>query len=136
MNYLLDTNVISEARKKAPDDRVAAWLRRSDPGELYLSVLSLGEIVKGAEIVARRDPAMARSLRRWLDGLREHYADRVIAFDGRIAEEWGRLSALRTLAVIDALIAATASVHGMTLVTRNVRDVAGIGVATVDPWNS
>lgn len=134
MKYLLDTNVVSELRRKAPEANVVAWFRRIDPAALYLSVLTLGEIAKGAESLSRRDAAAARSLRAWLDGLRAHYADRLILVDAEIAEEWGRLSAARPLPVIDGLLAATARVRGMTLVTRNARDVKGTGVAVVDPW--
>ena len=134
MSYLLDTNVVSELRRRQPDGAVLAWLRRADPAALHLSVLTLGEIVKGAESLARRDPAAGRALHHWLDGLRHHYADRLLGIDGAVAETWGRLSALRPLPVIDGLLAATALVHGLTLVTRNLRDVAGTGAAVVDPW--
>ena len=134
MKYLLDTNVVSELRRKTPEPKVQAWVRRADPVTLHISVLTLGEIAKGVEILARRDAAAANALRRWLDGLREHYADRLVAVDAAIAEEWGRLSATRPLPVVDALLAATARVRGMTLVTRNARDVKGTGAAVVDPW--
>lgn len=136
MKYLLDTNVVSELRRKAPDAKVLTWFRRTDPATLHIGVLTLGEIARGIESLARRDAAAARGLRKWLDGLREHYADRLVAVDAEIAEEWGRLSAARPLPVIDGLLAATASARGMTLVTRNRRDFAGTGVAVVDPWNA
>lgn len=134
MKYLLDTNVVSELRRKAPEANVVAWFGRTDPAALYLSVLTLGEIAKGAESLSRRDATAARSLRAWLDGLREYYADRLVLVDAEIALEWGRLSAPRPLPVIDGLLAATASVRGMTLVTRNARDVKGTGVSVIDPW--
>jgi len=135
VRFLLDTNVISETRRKAPDANVLSWFRRTDPAALYFSVLTLGEIAKGTEAIARRDPAAGHALRDWLDGLRRQYADRLIAIDADIAETWGRLSAVRPLPVIDSLLAATALAHGMTLVTRNLRDMAGTGVAMIDPWN-
>lgn len=135
MNYLLDTNVVSELRRKSPDANVLAWFRRADPAALYLSVLTLGEITKGAENLARRDAAAAAALRRWLNGLCKYYAERLIPVDAAIAEEWGRLSSARPLPVIDALLAATARARDMTLVTRNVRDVKGTGVPVIDPWN-
>lgn len=134
MTFLLDTNVISEARRKAPDARVLTWLRQADPASLYISVLSLGEIVKGAEALARRDPAAARPLREWLVVLRLHYADRLIGIDGSIVETWGRIASTRPLPVIDGLLAATAVVRGMIFVTRNTSDIADTGAATLNPW--
>ena len=134
MTYLLDTNVVSEVRRKQPDASVLAWFRRTDPAAIRLSVLTLGEIVKGAESLARRDPTAGQSLRNWLDGLRLHYADRLLGVDGAVAETWGRLSAQRPLPVIDGLLAATALVHNLILVTRNVCDVSGTGVTVVNPW--
>ena len=134
MKYLLDTNVVSELRRKTPAPRVLAWFRAADPAALYLSVLTLGEIAKGAESLSRRDAAAGRALHAWLDGLREHYADRLIPVNTEIAEAWGRLSAARPLPVIDGLLAATALVRAMTLVTRNARDVKGTGAAVIDPW--
>ena len=136
MKFLLDTNVVSETRRKVPDAKVLAWFRRVDPSAIHLSVLTLGEIAKGAENLARRDAIAGRAIREWLDGLRQLYADRVIAIDIEIAETWGRLSAGRPLPVIDGLLAATASARGMTLVTRNRRDFAGTGVAVVSPWET
>jgi len=134
VNYLLDTNVVSEVRRKQPDANVLAWFARIDPAAIHLSVLTLGEIIKGTETLTRRDPIAAQSLRDWLDGLRHHYADRLLGVDGGVAEAWGRLSALRPLPVIDGLLVATALVHKMALVTRNVRDVAGTGATIINPW--
>ncbi len=136
MRYLVDTNVISETRRKVPDANVLAWFRRTDPAAIYVSVLSLGEIAKGCAVIFRREPRTARALLAWLDGLKNHYADRLIAIDADIAEEWGRLSAVRSLPVIDSLMTATASVHNMTLVTRNLRDIDGTGVAILNPWKA
>jgi len=134
VSFLLDTNVVSEIRRKKPDPSVMAWLRQVDHAKLRLSVLTLGEITKGVHLLARRDPNGARQLTAWLDGLRQHYADRLLGIDGTIAETWGRLATERALPLIDGLLAATALVHGLTLVTRNVRDVAGTGVALLNPW--
>ncbi|MBW7849559.1 MAG: type II toxin-antitoxin system VapC family toxin [Rhodospirillales bacterium] len=136
MSYLLDTNVVSELRRRVPEPKVLAWFGRADPERLYLSVLTLGEIAKGAASLSRRDPAAGGSLRGWLDGLRAHYADRLIGIDALVAEEWGRLSAARTLPVIDGLLAATALVHGLALVTRNGSDVVDTGVAVINPWQA
>jgi predicted nucleic acid-binding protein len=135
VKFLLDTNIVSETRRRSPDPNVLTWLRRADPADLYISVLTIGEVVKGCEAVGRRDPAAGQALRHWLDGLRHLYAERLIGIDMAVAEEWGRLMALRPLPVIDGLLAATVSVHDMTLVTRNVKDVEGTGIALVNPWD-
>ncbi len=136
MNYLVDTNVISETRRAAPAARVVRWIRHADPLLIHLSVLTLGEIAKGAAILARRDPVAGKSLSAWLTGLRDQFAARIVSIDAAIAVEWGRMSALRPLPVIDGLLAATAAIHGMTLVTRNVRDFADLGVTVVNPWDA
>jgi toxin FitB len=136
VSYLLDTNVVSEARRKNPDARVVAWLRGNDPNTLHLSVLTMGEILRGIETLARRDSAAARPLRAWFESLLANYAGRLIGIDVRVAEAWGRLSAARPLPVIDGLLAATALTYGMTLVTRNTRDVADTGVDTFNPWEA
>ncbi len=136
MTFLLDTNVISEVRRKRADPRVLSWMRRADPEALWISVLTLGEIAKGAAQCAARDRAQAAVYDRWLDHLRLHYADRMIAVDADIAEAWGRLAAKRVFPIVDGLLAATALVRGMTLVTRNERDIAGAGVPVLNPWNA
>ena len=89
---------------------------------------------RGIESVRRRDPSSATRLDRWLRDLESQFEDRILPVDARVAEQWGRLTAVRSLPVVDALLAATALVHHLTLVTRNVRDVAGTGVAVVDPF--
>lgn len=132
MSYLLDTNVLSEARRQAP--QAVAWLRAVDPTSLFLSVISLGEITKGITIRERTDPLAAASLSRWLDGLRQLYTDRILPIDDRIATAWGHLMARRGFPVPDGLIAATARVHSLTLVTRNIADFADTGVDVVNPW--
>ena len=134
MSFLLDTNVVSEPRRKLPDARVRAWLRSADPAGLFLSVLTLGEIAKGIEALVSREPARAEALRDWLAGLRDHFSDRILPVDAAVAETWGRLSSARPLPVVDGLIAATALTHGFTLVTRNLRDVEGTGVRVINPW--
>jgi predicted nucleic acid-binding protein len=113
-----------------------AW-KNSVPGDAqYLSVLTFGELTRGITQLARRDGPRSAALQRWLIGLREAYADRIIGVDREIAERWGRLDAGRSLPVIDSLLAATALVHGMTIVTRNVRDVAETGALTLNPWEA
>jgi predicted nucleic acid-binding protein len=135
LSFLLDTNIVSELGRKNPDRRVAAWANSVGTAALHLSVLTLGEIAKGAASLERRDAMRGAALSRWLEGLRHQYADRIIAVDDQIAEAWGRLASRRSIPVIDALLAATALVRGMTLVTRNIRDIADVGVEVLNPWN-
>ena len=136
MSFLLDTNVVSEPRRRRPEENVVAWLRGQDPDLLFVSVLTLGEIAQGAETRGRRDPVAGRSLTAWLDAIRSGYADRIVGVTAEVAETWGRLGARRPLPVIDSLLAATALVHRLTLVTRNVRDFDGLGVRLLNPWDS
>ena len=134
MNFLLDTNVISEPRRQRRDPRVVAWFENVDLEDLHISVLTLGELIKGEARLARRDAVQAAALRQWLDATRVDYADRIIPVDREIAKVWGQPDAKRPLPVIDGLLAATALVHDMTFVTRDTRDVAGTGVRTINPW--
>ncbi len=134
MSFLLDTNVISETRKRNPDRNVLAWLQAADQAGLFISVLTIGELTKGIALHRRRDPGAAASLAHWLHGIEELFADRIILIDAPIARIWGELNVERPLPVIDSLLAATAKVRGFTLVTRNVKDVQSIGVAVVSPW--
>lgn len=134
MKFLLDTNVVSELRKGARADRkVAAWFKGLDPDDLFLSVLVVGEIRRGIEGIRRRDPKTAQALDRWLAGLAAGFEDRILPVDRRVAEEWGRMNVPGPLPVLDALMAATAKVHGLVLATRNVKDVA-LGVTAVNPF--
>ena len=135
--FLLDTNVISEVRKGARCNAgVAAWFAGVPDADLFISVLVTGEIRRGVERVRPRDPRQAEALEHWLGDLIESYADRVLPVDARVAEAWGRLGAARPVPVIDALLAATAHVHDMTLVTRNASDVDGLAVAVLNPFEA
>lgn len=135
MSYLLDTNVVSELRKGPRCDAgVAEWMAGTDERELFLSVLVVGEIRNGIEKVRRRDPAGASALSAWLASVQALHEQRILPVDLRVAEEWGRLAARRSIPVVDGLLAATALVHGLTLVTRNTRDVTATGVALLDPF--
>ena len=133
--YLLDTNVVSEAPRRGGEPRVSAWLRSVPSDELFLSALVLGEIRRGIERLRARDAAQAGVFERWLNELKQRFGDRIIPIDGVIAEEWGRLNASDPIPVEDGLMAATARVRCMILVTRNVADVARTGVAVLNPWD-
>ncbi|HYQ79262.1 MAG TPA: type II toxin-antitoxin system VapC family toxin [Solirubrobacterales bacterium] len=135
MSYLLDTNVISELRKgERAEPSVTAWFAGVAEEEIFLSVLTIGEIRRGIESVRRRDPDSAAVLDRWLALLSEAHGDRVLSIDRAIVEEWGRMNVPDPLPVVDGLLAATARVLGLTLVTRNVADVKGTGVELLDPF--
>ncbi len=132
--YLLDTNFISETRKIRADSGVMAFLSAAETSRLFLSVLTLGELRKGVEAKRRTDAVTANRLGAWVDSIETTFADRVLPVDAVAARLWGELSAGRSLPVIDTLIAATALARGLTLVTRNTRDVSLTGVPLVDPW--
>ncbi len=134
MSFLLDTNVVSEIRRRR-DPNVRAWAEAVEDVELRLSVLTVGEIRKGIELLRGRDPTQAKVFARWLNDLHAHFAERILAIDVRIAEEWGRLNAAATRNTVDSLIAATARVHGLVVVTRNTSDFEGCGVPALNPWH-
>ena len=135
MNYLIDTNIIFEVRKgERCDGHVAAWFASIDDEDIFLSVLVVGEIRKGIERARRTDPAQARALEKWLSTLKQSYGERILPIDQMIADEWGSMSAIRPLPTVDALLAATAKIHRMTLATRNVADVAGLGADVLNPF--
>ncbi len=134
MSWLLDTNVISEIRKgPRADPGVARWVAgRQD--DAWLSVLTVGEIRRGIELKRRKDEVAARHLEIWLQGLLGSFEARILPVDGRVAEVWGRLNVPDPRPVVDTLLAATAIVHGLTLVTRNVDDVVGTGARVLNPF--
>jgi predicted nucleic acid-binding protein len=134
VSYLLDTNVVSEIRKKAPDPGVSAWLVSVPDDELFLSVLVVGEIRQGIERLARRDLVQAQIFEQWLSQLVHDFGDRIVPVTAPVAEAWGRLNVPETVPVVDGLMAATALVHDWTLVTRNVDDVEATGVRFLDPF--
>jgi predicted nucleic acid-binding protein len=130
--YLIDTCVVSEARRRTP--QAVAWLRAARSETLFLSVITIGQITRGVMMKLRADPPAAAVLLRWLDELRFVYSGNILPVDDAVATSWGRLMAQRTRPVADALIAATAQVHNKVLVTRNVADFADTGVTVIDPW--
>lgn len=134
MSYLLDTNVLSELRKHDPEPAVASWFEAVPGHDLYISVLSVGEIRQGIERLRRRDPAQAEVFERWLTTLRRDFQDRILPVTTVVAEAWGRLNAPAPLPVIDSLLAATALVHDLTFVTREAERLQRTGVPLLDPW--
>jgi len=139
--YLVDTNVISELMKPRPARGVAEWIETTPEELLYLSVITIGEIRKGIDLLDEREPKRA-ALQSWLDrDLRVRFAGRLLAFDTGAAERWGQVEAFaqrqrRTLPTVDAQLAATALHHGLTFVTRNREDVRVTGVPLFNPWTS
>ena len=133
--YLLDTNVLSALRRPDRNPGPAAWLRRQRPSDVYLSVVTLGEIERGIAKQRSENPDFAHELALWAERLLTWYADRILLPDVGTARRWGRLSASLNIEDIDLLIAATAIEHGLTVVTRNVRHFAPTGVAVFDPFD-
>ena len=135
MNYLIDTNIISEVRKgRRCDPNVASWYERIEDASLYLSVLVIGEIRKGIERIRPKDKTQANAIEDWLLAVDKAFGERILPVDRAVANEWGRLNASRPLPVIDGLLAATAKIYGMTLVTRNTADIADLGVHVLNPF--
>ena len=135
MSYLLDSNIVSELRKRERADAgVRQWFAGVDDSELFLSVLTVGELRRGIESIHRRDRTRALLLNRWFHALVTQYEARILLVDQKVAEEWGRMNALATLPAIDSLLAATAHVHGLTFVTRNTKDLARTGVPCLNPF--
>ena len=140
MSYLLDTNVVSEWVKPEPAPSVVEWLSGVDEEETFLSVVSLAELRRGVDLLGagRR----RQRLEKWLsEDLADRFHGRILAIDIAVADAWGRLTARasragRTLGTMDGFVAATAAAHGLTLVTRNVRDFERLGVDVFNPWGS
>lgn len=137
MKFLLDTNVISEIRKRErAHPNVVRWFNQTAAEDVGTSVLVLAEIRRGIELKRRSDPLQAKSLDQWFVQMRIRLADRVLPIDETVAETWALLGIPSPLPLVDGLLAATAKVHGLTLVTRNVADVAPAGVAMLDPFSA
>ena len=133
MSFLLDTNVVSEIRR-GRDPYVRAWANGVEDVDLHISVMTLGEIRKGTELLRSRDPVQAEVFAGWLGGLQTGFAERIVPIDTAVAEEWGRLNAAAPRNTVDSLIAASARVHGLIVVTRNTGDFEDCGVALINPW--
>ena len=135
--FLIDTNVISEVRKRERcDARVAAWWASITDTDLFLSVLVVGEIRQGIERLRGRDRGQAAALEKWLSDVAGAFRGRILGIDRAVAEAWGRMAAKQPTPVIDGLLAATALVHDLTLVTRNVADVAHSGARLINPFEA
>lgn len=136
MSYLLDTNIISELVKPTPNERVLKWVDDINSETLYLSVISIGEIRKG--VAGIQDPRRQQKISLWLEiELPDYFEDRILNIDLKIADMWGQLQSKtkgHTLPAIDGLIAATAHVHNLTLVTRNTKDFNHVSVKIINPW--
>lgn len=134
MSFLLDTNILAELRKPRPHRGVMSWFEAAEGSQLHLSVLVAGEIQQGVARLQARDPRRAAAYDTWLQTLRREYAERLLPVTEEIALEWGRLNAGDPLPVLDGFLAATARVHDLTIVTRNVRDFARTEVAVLNPF--
>ena len=136
MSYLIDTNVISELRKgKRCDARVAAWFSGIEDDDIFLSVLTIGELRQRIERIKRRQSKKAVELDSWLHTMLEAYEDRILPIDRSVAEEWGRMNFPDPLPAIDGLLAATAKIYGLCFVTRNTKDIARTGVTCLNPFS-
>jgi toxin FitB len=139
VGFLLDTNVVSELMKHRPQRKVVSWVEDTAETLMHLSVITIGEVRKGIDLLDSDDPRRA-ALQSWLDrDVRIRFAGRLLAFDDGVAERWGQLEASArrrrlTLPTVDAQLAATALHHGLTFVTRNTADIAPTGVPVFDPW--
>ncbi len=141
MKYLLDTNVVSELKRPRPDEQVVGWMAAMNPADLYLSVVSIGEIAQGIEKLSMTNPGKAQTVESWLATLRSSFADRILIVDAEIADRWGRLNGQALRAgqqprLSDNLLMATALTLGLVLVTRNVKDFADWPVTLLNPWDS
>jgi predicted nucleic acid-binding protein len=132
--YLLDTNIVSDVQRRLP--KPTEWLASIDPESLNLSVITIGEIERGIVKQRKIDAERATRLDLWLRELRRDNADRILAVTEEVALAWGRISAGRTRGSADTLIAATALVHDLILVTRNVADFDDTGVTVLNPWDA
>jgi toxin FitB len=131
--YLLDTNVVSELRRARPHGAVVAWLESVGNKDLHLSAVTIGEIQAGIEITREQNEDIATEIESWLEQVAETH--NILSMDARTFRSWARLMHRKSDRLIeDAMIAATAAIHGLIIVTRNVRDFEGLGVRTFNPF--
>lgn len=134
MRFLLDTNVVSELRKARGDPRVATWFRSIASEDLCSSVIVIAELRRGVERIRRHDATQAVHLEAWLTRVKDAFGGRILPITVPIAEEWGRINVPDPLPILDGLLVATARVHGLTLVTRDISDLRRRGLPAFDPW--
>jgi len=134
VKYLLDTNVVSETRKRRPPPQIVSVINAIPIEEAYISVLTLGEMRRGIVMKAAADRGSAAEFELWLDDVQRTLAGRILPVTSAIALRWGEINIGRTRPIIDTLLAATALVHDLTVVTRNERDFADLGVRLINPW--
>lgn len=132
--FLADTNVVSELTKRHPRPQAVNWI--SQHPDAYISVLTLGELARGAFLLQARDPFGARRLASWVEQLHESYRNRILCIDEEVMEHWAAIPTTRTLPSMDSLLAATALANDLTVATRNVRDFDGTGVRVVNPFEA
>lgn len=132
--YLVDTDVLSALRKRDKFPRAVEWLANQRTADLYISVVTIGEIERGIARKQQSDPEFALKLGEWLDSLIEMYGDHVLGIDLAVSRRWGQLSARIGNQSADLLLAATALEHGLVVVTRNVRHFQSTGVELIDPF--
>lgn len=137
MNYLVDTNVISEVRKgNRGNSRVISWWNSIQTSQIYLSVLTLGELQRGVLALRQKNKTQAQHLENWIVGLNRNFASRLVSIDKDAAMIWARISGLRTFPLIDSLMAASAISRKMTFVTRNTGDIKDCGVLYLNPFEN
>ena len=134
--FLLDTDVLSALRRRQRNPAIVRWVGRQRDADLYLSVITIGDIERGISQQRQRDPDFAHTLGQWLDAVLSRYADHILPVDTATARRWGRLSACMGNNGADGMIAATALEHGLTVVTRNTRHFEPTGVPVIDPGAS
>jgi len=136
VTFLLDTNVVSELRKPRGAPQVAAWFRSVASEDLYLSVVVIAELRQGIERLRRYDATQALGLEAWLTRVKDAFGERILPVTVSIAEEWGRMNVPDPLPILDGLLVATARLHGLTLVTRDVSDLQRRGLPVLNPWTA
>jgi predicted nucleic acid-binding protein len=134
MSYLIDTVVLSELRKKKRSESVVEWFRSTRGVDIFLSVVTIGEIERGVSQQQQVNPEFSQELTRWLDGILLYYGDRILPVSVNVARRWGELSAKIGNSGADILIAATALEHGLSVVTRNQRHFTPTGVHVINPF--
>ena len=135
MAYLLDTVILSELRRKNRNEKVESWFRSKSPNDLFLSVITIGEIENGIVRQEHVNPNFAHDLKIWLDGVLLHYSDRILPFSTQIARQWGRLCGELGRTDADMMIAATALGHGLVVATRNIKHFEPTGVRVMNPFH-